>query len=339
MADYRQTRAERNRRNRLKKRKRQLGVSLFILGIVLLLALSLSYISYLKSRLREVETSLHQMDHSGTDPLKTGIEVQNTDQTEEKHESANSPVSMVESIEETETAKPVRRTKEEVLLRLEELGRDNPLIKEIRDNSFLYPDDMLKALANNPEMAQFAAGYPDGADDLAKGISDAEKKEDFPLFLQWDMRWGYEEYGDGSTIGVAGCGPTCLSMVLFSLTRDESLTPDVIAEYSMENGYYVKGTGTAWALMEDVCWRYGVRSRKAEISETEIKNALDRGGAAICSMSPGNFTDTGHFIMIYGYDQEGFLVNDPNCVSRSRKKWNWQTLQGQIKSVWTYMVI
>lgn len=336
MADYHQMHAERNRSNRLKKRRRQLGVSFFILVIVILLALSLSYISYLKSRLREAEKAFHQLDTSKTDPLKEALWDKSTEQTEEKHENGNSPISMVESIEEVETGKPVRRTKQEVLLRLEELGGDNPLIKEISENSFLYPDDLLKALANNPEMAQFAAGYPDGVDGQAKGISDVEKETAFPLFLQWDLRWGYEEYGDNSMVGVAGCGPTCLSMVLFSLTRDESLTPDAIAKYSMENGYYVQGTGTAWALMEDVCWRYGVRGRKAEISETEIKYVLDRGGAAICSMAPGDFTDTGHFVVIYGYDQEGFWINDPNCVSRSRKKWSWQVLKGQIKSVWTY---
>ena len=336
MADYHQVQAERNRRSRLKKRKRQLGVSLFILVMVILLALSISYISYLKSRLREAETISHQIDISKTDPVKAETWDKSTEQTGESQENGDSPVSMVESIEEIEAGKPVRRTKQEVLRRLEELGADNPLIKEISENSFLYPDDLLKALANNPEMAQFAAGYPDGADGQAKGLSDAEKEAGFPLFLQWDPRWGYEEYGDDSMVGVAGCGPTCLSMVLFSLTRDESLTPDVIARYSMESGYYVQGTGTAWALMEDVCWRYGVRERKAEISETEIKYALDQGGAAICSMAPGDFTDTGHFIVIYGYDQDGFWVNDPNCVSRSRKKWSWQTLKGQIKSVWTY---
>ena len=29
---------------------------------------------------------------------------------------------------------------------------------------------------------------------------------------------------------------------------DESYTPDKIAEYSVENGYYVEGTGTSWFL-------------------------------------------------------------------------------------------
>ena len=74
---------------------------------------------------------------------------------------------------------------------------------------------------------------------------------------------------------MAGCGPTCMFMVLFYLTRDESLTPDKAAEYSMQNGYYVEGSG--------------------------------------------DFTLSGHFIVIYGYDSEGFMINDPNCIARSSK--------------------
>ena len=45
-----------------------------------------------------------------------------------------------------------------------------------------------------------------------------------PLFLQWDPRWGYTEYGEDSFLGLSGCGPTCLSMVLYYLTGDKSLT-------------------------------------------------------------------------------------------------------------------
>ena len=57
---------------------------------------------------------------------------------------------------------------------------------------------------------------------------------------------------------------------------------------------------------------------------------------AVCSMSEGDFTAAGHFIVIYGYDSEGFLVNDPNCVARSRQHWSWDSLRGQIKNMWLY---
>lgn len=60
-----------------------------------------------------------------------------------------------------------------------------------------------------------------------------------PLLLQWDKRWGYASYGD-SIIGLAGCGPTCLSMVYVYFTHDLNGTPREIASYCEKNGYYTE---------------------------------------------------------------------------------------------------
>ncbi|MCM1026371.1 MAG: C39 family peptidase [Roseburia sp.] len=233
--------------------------------------------------------------------------------------------------------RPVRRTERQVRERLKELAEEGGLLEEIYENRKDYPDKLLEALANNPEMAGFVAGYPEREKAPKAVLTEKEKESDFPLFLQWDPRWGYEDYGDDGMIGLSGCGPTCVSMALYYLTGDESLTPDVIAAYSMENGYYVPGVGTAWALIEESAERYGVEARQRRIEEESLLETLDQGGVLICSMSSGDFTAAGHFIVIYGYDEEGFLVNDPNCVARSRMHWSWGRLQGQIKNVWEYI--
>ena len=125
-------------------------------------------------------------------------------------------------------------------------------------------------------------------------------------------------------------------MMLYYLLGDENITPDVIAEYSMENGYYMSGTGTAWKLLEDVAAVYGVSVDQPKASEKTLKNALDQGEIVICSMKPGDFTAGGHFVVIYGYDEEGFLINDPNCVARSRKTWTFEEIRRQIKHTWVY---
>lgn len=232
--------------------------------------------------------------------------------------------------------RPVERTFDQVLERLEKLSEESDLIKEVYGSSYLYPDKLLEALANNPEMAGFVAGYPDAEKKASGGLTEEEKTQAFPLFLQWDPRWGYAEYGDASCIGLAGCGPTCLSMVLYYLTGDETLTPDKIGAYSMNNGYYISGTGTAWALLSDVPGMYGVKVGQPEASEREMQKALDDGRIIICSMGPGDFTAAGHFVVIYGYEDQGFLVNDPNCVARSRLHWTYEEIGSQIKHVWTF---
>lgn len=230
--------------------------------------------------------------------------------------------------------RPRERTMKQVRERLSQLAEEDDRIAEILENSYKYPDKLLEALANNPEMTDFVMGYEENAGKVSGVLTQDEMKQDFPLFLQWDPRWGYGEYGDGSSIALAGCGPTCLSMALFYLTRDESLTPDKMAEYSMKNGYYISGTGTAWALLQDVPEKYGISVSQPKAEEYSMKTALDSGSVIICSMGPGDFTAAGHFIVIYGYDKKGFLVNDPNCVARSRQSWSFSELKGQIKNIW-----
>lgn len=250
-------------------------------------------------------------------------------------EDAFGEADYVNSIGIVNVGRPVQRTWPETLSRLDSLGQVNLVIAGIREESSRYPKCMLAALANNPEMADYVAGYLSGKKNAAGGLTEVEKGQDFPLLLQWDPRWGYQAYGSDSYIGVSGCGPTCLSMALYSLTGDETLTPDRIAEYAVENSYYVEGTGTAWALMKDFPRFYGVRVTEPVVAEDAFKMELDQGNILICAMGRGDFTTAGHFIVIYGYDETGFKVNDPNCVARSRKSWSFREIRGQIKGAWS----
>ena len=234
--------------------------------------------------------------------------------------------------------KPQKREQRwKALARLTELTETYPKIEEVLEQEEQYPDNLLEALSNNPEMIEFVLGFTEKKSEEPV-LTEAEKVREFPLFLQWDPRWGYNYYGDDSVIGLAGCGPTCLSMVLYSLTRDEALTPDKLAEYSMENEYYMYGTGTLWKLMEEVPLSYGVQWSDPKIEEKSMKNELDQGHVFICAVRGGDFTARGHFIMIYGYDEKGFLVNDPNCATRSTQSWSFKTIKPQIKEMWSYHI-
>ena len=223
----------------------------------------------------------------------------------------------------------------ETEIRLADLAAQDPDIAEIYAHRNEYPEMLLMALSVNAEMKDFVKGYLTSDFQVTGGINDSEASQNFPLFLQWDSRWGYAPYG-GMNIGVSGCGPTCLSMVIYALTRDPSATPDALSSYAMENGYYMEGTGTAWALMTDAPSLYGLRATELGLDEAEIKYCLDRGCPIICSMRPGDFTMTGHFIVLYGYDEEGFQVNDPNSRERSSRHWDFNTLRYQIKNLWYY---
>lgn len=314
--------------------KRRLQRSrLFALGMCIILIGALLRIWSMHIQLKKMQETILQME---TQKSRVISVEKITSEEAAPVEASVQEESYVQSIDRIAPEKPVQRTREEAVQKLCELGRDNPVIETIYRNSSLYPDNMLAALANNPEMADFAAGYLSREETPICGLTDWEREQDFPLLLQWDPRWGYEEYGDNSNIGLAGCGPTCLSMILYYLTGREDLTPDKIGSYAMENGYWVEGAGTAWALLEDIPVYYGVSVSNPRMEEDAMKAELDGGNLLICAMSAGDFTAVGHFIVVYGYDESGFWVNDPNCVARSRKNWSFSELEKQLKSVWSY---
>ncbi len=230
---------------------------------------------------------------------------------------------------------PIERQFPKIYSDLKKYAKTSSAAAKIYERREEYPQELLSAYLNNPEMEEFVSGYP-GADYLqSKGLTADEKEQKYPLLLQWDTRWGYAPYGE-SVVGLSGCGPTCLSMVLVALKGDTAQTPEKIAEFSEENGYYVQGSGTAWALMTDGAAQLGLSARELPFSESTMKATLDLGQPIICSMGAGDFTTQGHFILIRGYDEEGFLVNDPNCIARSSRAWSFEKLQGQVKNLWAY---
>ena len=65
--------------------------------------------------------------------------------------------------------------------------------------------------------------------------------------------------------------------------------------------------------MEDLPKLYGIKVSSISSSANNMRAVLDNGGIIICAMGKGDFTISGHYIVIYGYDNEGFMIIDPNC--------------------------
>lgn len=206
----------------------------------------------------------------------------------------------------------------------------------IQANQDLYPEIMLDALERNDELLDFAVAYP-SVDHTAQGkVTRKERRESCPLFLQWDPRWGYVDYGS-NVIGTTGCGPTCLAMVIIGLTGNSTASPDYLAKEAESKGYYVSGQGTAWSFLVDEPQLFGLQAEQyAEMDESELKRNLDEGSLIICSMGPGDFTDKGHFIVICDRAEEGFVVHDPFSRRNSELLWDYSTLESQWKQLWIY---
>ena len=161
-------------------------------------------------------------------------------------------------------------------------------------------------------------------------------KGELPLFLQWDVRWGYERYGS-DFLAVTGCGPTCLSMVQCGLSGETVWNPYEVAKMAEREGFYVTGQGSSWDLMGAGAEMLGLQVNDVVLSAEDITDTLRAGMPIICSVGPGDFTDAGHFIVLAGVNMDGSIrVNDPNSRINSEKAWDIERILPQIKGMWAY---
>ncbi|HAU84566.1 MAG TPA: secreted protein containing domain of murein hydrolase [Lachnospiraceae bacterium] len=233
--------------------------------------------------------------------------------------------------------KPKRYGEREVYDAIEALAQKSNQYQKIYDNVDSYPKELLSSLCNNEEMLDFVLGYPGTNVDKDCKFTKKELKDDFPLLIQWDKRWGYTSYGN-SCIGLSGCAPTCMSMVVLALKKEQSATPKEVARFAEESGYYLDGIGTQWSFLTEGAAHYGINGRELCLDENKIVSELKAGHPIICSMKPGDFTAQGHFVVLVGTQGDNIIVNDPNSRKRSNTLWEYKKLESQIKNLWVYKI-
>ena len=194
-----------------------------------------------------------------------------------------------------------------------------------------YPISLIELFERNPETEGFVLNYP-FRKDMDVDLSEYGR-ETVPLFLQWDPMWGYEDYGS-DCIAITGCGPTCLAMVGYYLTGDENMSPDKVAKFAQRGGYYEAGYGSSWTLISEGGTELGLEVTELPLVEKKIHDALEAGNPVILAMGEGDFTTTGHYIVLTGVEEGGYRVNDPNSRVNSQKLWTYEQLEDQIRNIW-----
>ena len=197
-----------------------------------------------------------------------------------------------------------------------------------------YPESLIALLDRNPETEQFVLEYPIYKDKQPEvDLSVYKNCEEVPLFLQWDPQWGYIVYGS-DVAGLTGCGPVCLSMAAWYLTEDEAYSPDKMLRFALDNGYYSPGNGSSWTLISEGGVKLGFDVTELPLDENRMLKNLEAGNPIICAMGPGDFTSSGHYIVLTGTQDGMFRVNDPNSRANSEKLWSYAQIQGQIRNIW-----
>lgn len=294
-------------------------LGLLIIGIVLVAVL--------------VATGIDMLKHK----LGTSTPTKTTTKTSSKTSTSTSKTKSTATASKTVT-------KEEKIKKLEAIkGKLNSQEAERLDyiikNIDSYPDTLIDLVARNHETVDFVYSYKDREKynnrKLSADINSSYYVDgDVPLFLQWDRRWGYRTYGK-EMIGLSGCGPTSLAMVIRHFDSDSTVNPYDVAKYSQDNGYVSADNFTSWKLFETGLSKYGLESQDVIPVEAKMKKALDDNKILIVSVKPGIFTERGHIIVIKGYNKNGdFLINDPNSIVNTNKTWSFDELKSEIRKIW-----
>ena len=142
-----------------------------------------------------------------------------------------------------------------------------------------------------------------------------------PDFKQYDSRWAKKRYSthtDAQTMANSGCGPTAMADVVAAL-KDPGVTPYDLAQLSMAWGDRTYDSGTAWTFFQHIMTEYNFTKMVQSASIDALKACLDAGGYVVCSMGPGYWTKSGHFITAWKYDANYIYCNDPASDSRKQQ--------------------
>ena len=81
-----------------------------------------------------------------------------------------------------------------------------------------------------------------------------------------------------------------------------------------------------------------MNAKELPLVKKKITTALEEGKPVILAMGPGDFTTTGHYILLWGVEEGGYRVNDPNSPENSGKLWTYEQLESQIRNIWAISV-
>lgn len=165
-------------------------------------------------------------------------------------------------------------------------------------------------------------------------------------FLQTDPRWGSLDYsapGEKTTIAASGCGPTAMAMVLATWC-DPAVTPKTECAWALKKGYKAPHSGTYYGYFEPAGARYGLKVTRLNWKTLygsagsplhgQVKEAVNRGHLAIACMGRGNWTSSGHYVLVWKISGDTVYINDPASTKTRRTRGSYSLFKQQVKYYW-----
>ena len=127
-----------------------------------------------------------------------------------------------------------------------------------------------------------------------------------------------------------------MAMAYVALTGRTDMTPADMGAFSERLGCATPD-GTAWTFMTEGAAELGLVAEEVPADEQSVRRALLSGSPVICSVGPGDFTSTGHFIVLAGLTDDGqVMVRDPNNAGNGDHPWDLDRILGQCANLWSF---
>ena len=164
-------------------------------------------------------------------------------------------------------------------------------------------------------------------------------------YLQTDPRWKNKDYsakGESTTIGASGCGPTAAAMLIETLTG-KTFTPEDACKWSLQHGYKAVKQGTYYSYFVPQFAYFGIHCYQLSWENTYHKPnssvhdkalaLLKQGYYLIALMKKGNWTSSGHFVVVWWADGKVY-INDPASTKTTRVEGDMNTFRNEAAYYW-----
>lgn len=229
--------------------------------------------------------------------------------------------------------KPKKKSdiKEDLIKNVEAAAKKDKKAQWVYDNFYNLDDVDAYLTGNDPDTIEFIYNKNHKFTDFNfyKGES-VKLKRKTPYYLQWDNRWAYDNLYP-TNIGISGCGPTSLSMIISRLTNN-LIYPNEMAQKASK---FMNDGGMDWAFIDHIAKEYNLKVTDINLDKDKMIKALEDGPLLI-SVGRGYFTLYGHILVIDSYKDGKFIINDPNSVKNSIIGWEYDDISDQILKIWKF---
>lgn len=218
--------------------------------------------------------------------------------------------------------------------KLAELAETDERAQFIIDNEELYPENVLNYVYDEDEF-EYIYNYPFFKDSY-KTMSFTEKELngiEIPALYMNDKRWAYEDNG---YIRYSGCAAVSITMANLYLNRSSDIDPVKIMNYADEMDYTVLGGINEIyinSILEHLGFSYTEHILEEPLTGPELKALLDNKDSVIMAAMHGD-TFGGHALIVRGYDENGFYINDPASEENTAQPWELSVFENEMSRYW-----